>query len=1140
MSSPSSSMTSQWKYDVFLSFSGVDTRKKFTGHLFAALDQKGILTFIDNRLERGKLISSELLKTIEESRFAIIIFSKNYASSSWCLDELAAIVRCMKETGLTIFPIFYDVDPSDVRKQTGTFGQAFNTHEDKENIKKVETWRDALKVVADLSGWHLQDRHEAEFVQHIVDLISRKLYSKSPSFTKGLVGIDSSVEKLFTSYLGLVNKVCMIGICGMGGLGKTTLARAIYDKFSKNFEGSSFLSNVREVSEKGNLILLQRQLLKDILMERKIHSVDRAIDMIKNRLRRKKVLLVLDDVNQLDQLEKLAGEPDWFGLGSWIIITTRDKQLLVQHDVHNIYSPDVLNSADSLKLFCLKAFKNEIPEEGYKQLSQNIVHYAKDLPLALVTLGSFLFERTMEEWKSALFNFEQIPQGKIFHTLKVSYDGLEEMWKEIFLDIACFFRGKTEGRVLEILKYRGFDARIGIKVLMERSLITIENKRLWMHDLLQEMGRQIVLESHKKPEKRSRLWSFEDLLHVLKKDTAAEALQAIVLNRYEWERQDWNFETYSEAFSKMCNLRLLIIHNVHIPNGLNHVSNSLRFLQWIGYPSECLPSSFQPKELLELSLRDSKMKFLWKGVKYLDNLKCMDLRYSKYLIETPDFRGVPGHKRLDLSQCNNLVAINLTIELLRKLLISNLYDRASFANFPSMSSEMESLEILELYGCSKLRKIPEFKGIMRSLSLSELHLDKTTTEKLPSSIEFLTTLTLLSELKVLRGQSNWSQDSQPWSQWPGYNESSVEVTFTKLNHYLQGLLCPKTGYETSIRRKEDGFGIAFQTIILGYEIPWWITHQRLGNSISIELPPNWCNSKWMGFALCASLDAPYSHISVEEFHLTGKTFGLKVHVIARGDMPHSYYATEISCSTKLVARHIWLLHLSRDDWFATARSGEFNQIEVVFESTRPGLYVRKCGLSLVYKQDVEMFTQTMCSSNRITLEGCDGSHDEFDNLWRNCDDYNDNEPGAICSSSEEIESCISSVNGIQILYPSNISVSHQKNCYCPARATLKTIFTTHENFGRRFWTCGKIKQNVNCGFFEWEDPEMCSYGQRVIHQLQERLEKIDKDKVDQHELVMLREENKNLRIALLFFGIALLFSWIAIVIYLYYIFISRS
>ena len=152
-------MTSWWKYDVLLSFSGVDTRRSFTDHLLAALKQKSILTFKDDEgLDRGKSILSELLKAIKESRFAVIIFSKNYASSRWCLDELAEIVKCKKEKGLTILPIFYDVDPSDVRKQTGTFGQAFNKHEDKENIKKVETWRDALKEVANLSGWHLQDR----------------------------------------------------------------------------------------------------------------------------------------------------------------------------------------------------------------------------------------------------------------------------------------------------------------------------------------------------------------------------------------------------------------------------------------------------------------------------------------------------------------------------------------------------------------------------------------------------------------------------------------------------------------------------------------------------------------------------------------------------------------------------------------------------------------------------------------------------------------------------------------------------------------------------------------------------------------------------------------------------------------------
>ena len=376
--------------------------------------------------------------------------------------------------------------------------------------------------------FYLLPRHESEFIQHIVNEMMQKLSSKSSSITKNFVGIESTMAKLIPSYLDFENSICMIGIYGMGGLGKTTLARVIYDEFRSHFEGFSFIANVREDSKIQGLPQLQQQLLADILEDQniKIRNVYEGVDMIKKRLCHKKVLLVIDDVDRLDQLDKLVGEQDWFGLGSWIIITTRDEHVLVQHGVHKRYKPEVLNNEDASKLFCLKAFKMEQPKEGYMQLSQEVVKYANGLPLALVTLGSFLVGRTIDEWKSALKSFKKT-KGDIFDILKISYDGLEEMWKEIFLDIACFFRRRKKDQVIQILENCDFDAIIGISVLVERSLLTVDDgEYLGMHDLLAEMGQKIIrFESGWNLGKQSRLWLTEDLLHVLKNNMVRKMIK---------------------------------------------------------------------------------------------------------------------------------------------------------------------------------------------------------------------------------------------------------------------------------------------------------------------------------------------------------------------------------------------------------------------------------------------------------------------------------------------------------------------------------------------------------------------------------------------------------------------------------------
>ncbi|KAG5227061.1 TMV resistance protein [Salix suchowensis] len=159
-SSPSSSPP-EYIYDVFLSFKGKDTRNNFTSHLYSNLVQRGIDVYMDDReLERGKTIEPALWKAIEESRFSVVVFSRNYASSSWCLDELVKIVQCMKEMGHTVLPVFYDVDPSEVAERKGTNEKAFVQHERnfKENLEKVWSWKDCLTTVANLSGWDVQNR----------------------------------------------------------------------------------------------------------------------------------------------------------------------------------------------------------------------------------------------------------------------------------------------------------------------------------------------------------------------------------------------------------------------------------------------------------------------------------------------------------------------------------------------------------------------------------------------------------------------------------------------------------------------------------------------------------------------------------------------------------------------------------------------------------------------------------------------------------------------------------------------------------------------------------------------------------------------------------------------------------------------
>ncbi|KAJ9554661.1 hypothetical protein OSB04_018706 [Centaurea solstitialis] len=690
-----SSSSQSWEYDVFLSFRGEDTRNTFVDHLYYALHQRGIHTYKDDeKLPRGEAIGPSLFKAIEESQMAVIVFSENYAGSSWCLQELAHIMKCKDERRQIVIPIFYHVDPSDLRNQKRKYAEAFAKYES--DNKNVESWRKALVDAGNLSGYVAnRSTREAEFIKQIVDTISNGWCAPISSNDKDLIGIESRLQDLKSKMEMVSDGVLMVGIWGLGGGGKTTLASSLYHEISCKFDGSCFIKDVREKSSKDGLEKLQKEILSLVLKLKTEEVIGDVGRLIQRRFQHKKVLMVLDDVDHLDQLKELAGSNAWFGKGSRILITTRDNFLLTAHKVNAVYNISLLNDEEAIKLFNKHAFLEHGTVEDYKMLSKKVVSYVGGHPLALIVLGSFLRGRNMSEWKSALARLKDIPESGIVERLKISFDGLKPMEKELFLDIAW------------------------VEVLIEKALITVSKAgKFEMHDLIEEMGHYIVRgENPKNPELHSRVWQWKDIakMDTRKENDSVKALKV------------WFFPDRDIPLSSLP----LVIGNM----------KKLRWFYLVRYPAISFSREFQPTELCYLRLEESLVEKLWEGYKHLPNLKVLNLAYSRKLIRTPNFDGLPCLERMTLEYCTSLKEIHPSIGYHERLISLDMANCTSLELFPPIF-RMKKLKSLLLTGCSKLCKFPEIQTNMDNLV--ELHLRRSGIEVVPSSIgKFCTNLTSL-------------------------------------------------------------------------------------------------------------------------------------------------------------------------------------------------------------------------------------------------------------------------------------------------------------------------------------------------------------------------------------------------------------
>eukprot|EP01018_Ginkgo_biloba_P036090 Gb_21493 [translate_table: standard] len=621
-------------------------------------------------------------------------------------------------------PLFYKVEPSHVRYPDGEkspYAKYFRDHSTKarHGTDTICQWKEALNQASSFSGWSLEDTsgYEGKLVKKVVKETLEKLNKGSLDVAEYPVGLKGHMDKLkdLLKCGGPDDKsVLTVGIWGMGGIGKTTLSKAIYNDIASMFEAACFVSNVRETAKESNkgLTKLQMQILAGLLkFEFEVNSVDEGKVKMREHLGSKRALLILDDVDNREQLKALHVE-GCFGGGSRVIITTRDKHMLKLAWADEIYEAEGLEHNQALELFSWHAFLRVCPDKGYEDRSERVVKACKGLPLSLEVMGAHLYDKKDNPifWDEALSRIESVMEQDLYKTLKISIDGLHEEERQIFLDIACFFLGgERKVTAIEIWEALGLKTpHTAIMNLSMKSLIRVELGMAWvynhcsmheqfrMHDHLRDLGRQIVAkESPEDPCKRSRLWHPRDVRQVLRESEESSNLRRIKCCDFE------NVVPIKSSLALMKNMQFLWLENVQLIGQ-----------EKIQFPPKlkCLPLVGQEK------------------IQFPPKLKCLQLvghkrrRFLDLEFPTPpevgdcydvlEFPTLPeGLVLANISRLSKLRRISFNMNELKVLKVS--YCK-SLMELPGLGS-LKYLTELKLWHCKELAELPPLpRGLVQA------------------------------------------------------------------------------------------------------------------------------------------------------------------------------------------------------------------------------------------------------------------------------------------------------------------------------------------------------------------------------------------------------------------------------------------